>query len=50
MKENDASVKHMEAAAIAWVVKMNEIPYVGVKLIMDRRIGFFPTQEEFIEN
>ena len=50
MKENDASVKDMEAAAIAWVCKMNDLPYLGVKVVTDIVDGGIPTQDEFMEN
>ena len=50
MKENNASVKDMEAAAIAWVAKMNSVPYMGVKVITDLVDGGVPSQEEFMEN
>lgn len=50
MKENDASVKDMEAAAIAWVCKMSGLPYMGVKVITDIVDGGVPSHEEFMEN
>jgi 5'-methylthioadenosine nucleosidase len=50
MKENDASVKDMEAGAIAWVSAMNEVPYLGVKVVTDIVDGGIPTQNEFMEN
>jgi len=50
MKENNASVKDMEAAAIAWVAKMNNVPYMGVKVITDLVDGGVPSQDEFMEN
>lgn len=50
MKENEASVKDMEAAAIAWVAEMNEVPYLGVKVVTDIVDGEHPTQEEFLAN
>lgn len=50
MKDNDASVKDMEAAAIAWVAHMNGIPYLGVKVVTDIVDGGVPTHEEFMEN
>lgn len=50
MKDNDASVKDMEAGAIAWVTAMNEIPYLGVKVVTDIVDGGIPTQDEFMEN
>jgi 5'-methylthioadenosine nucleosidase len=50
MKTNDASVKDMEAAAIAWVCKMNNVPYMGVKVITDIVDGSVESAEEFMEN
>ena len=50
MKANDASVKDMEAAAIAWTCKMNEVPYLGVKVVTDIVDGGVPTQDEFLAN
>lgn len=50
MLSNDASVKDMEAAAIAWVAKMSNLPYIGVKVITDIVDGGVPSHEEFMEN
>jgi len=50
MEANDASVKDMEAAAIAWVCVMNNIPYLGVKVVTDIVDGDVPTQDEFLAN
>jgi 5'-methylthioadenosine nucleosidase len=50
MKENDASVKDMEAAAVAWICKMNDVPYLGVKVVTDIVDGGNPTQDEFMAN
>lgn len=50
MKANDASIKDMEAASIAWVAKMHDVPYLGVKVITDIVDGGVPTHEEFMEN
>eukprot|EP00934_Nitzschia_sp_Nitz4_P001036 Nitzschia sp. Nitz4//scaffold71_size96697//19694//20804//NITZ4_004687-RA/size96697-augustus-gene-0.143-mRNA-1//1//CDS//3329557223//1036//frame0 len=50
MAENDASVKDMEAAAIAYVAAMHEVPYLGVKVVTDIVDGGIPTQEEFFQN
>lgn len=50
MKDNDASVKDMEAAAIAWVCKMNNLPYLGVKVITDLVDGEVENAEAFLEN
>jgi len=50
MEQNDASVKDMEAAAIAWSCKLTETPHFGVKVVTDIVDGDKPTQEEFFEN
>lgn len=50
MLANDASVKDMEAGAIAWVCKMCSVPYLGVKVVTDIVDGGIPTQEEFLAN
>lgn len=50
MLKNDASVKDMEAAAIAWVAKMHDLPFLMVKVVTDIVDGDRPTQEEFLEN
>jgi len=50
MENNDASVKDMEAAAIAWSCALHNTPYYGVKVVTDIVDGNRPTQEEFMEN
>lgn len=50
MEANDASLKDMEAAAIAWSCKMFDVPYLGVKVVTDIVDGNRATQEEFMEN
>ena len=50
MLENDASVKDMEAAAIAWSAEMFEVPHFGVKVVTDIVDGDKPSDEEFLEN
>lgn len=50
MVANDASVKDMEAAAIAWSCKLHEVPFLGVKVVTDIVDGGVPTQDEFLEN
>jgi len=50
MKANDASVKDMEAAAIAWSCSLFDTPHFGVKVVTDIVDGDKPTQEEFFEN
>jgi len=50
MLSNDASVKDMEAAAIAWSCKLFDIPHFGVKVVTDIVDGDRPSHEEFLEN
>jgi len=50
MEENDASVKDMEAAAIAWSCSLHGTPHFGLKVVTDIVDGDKPTQEEFFEN
>ena len=50
MLANDASVKDMEAAAIAWSCELHDKPFLGVKVVTDIVDGDKPTQEEFLEN
>ena len=50
MIDNDASVKDMEAAAIAWASETWNVPHFGVKVVTDIVDGDKPTQEEFFEN
>ena len=50
MEQNDASVKDMEMAAIAWAATLHSTPHFGVKVVTDIVDGDKPTQEEFFEN
>lgn len=50
MMANDASVKDMEAAAIAWTCEMHGKPFLGVKVVTDIVDGDVPTQDEFLAN
>lgn len=50
MLANDASVKDMEAAAIAWSCALHSVPFLGVKVVTDIVDGDRATQEEFLEN
>mmetsp|Transcript_49524 Transcript_49524/g.73652 ORF Transcript_49524/g.73652 Transcript_49524/m.73652 type:complete len:250 (-) Transcript_49524:357-1106(-) len=50
MEDNDASVKDMEAAAIAWTCKLHNTPHFGVKVVTDIVDGDKPAHEEFLEN
>jgi len=47
---NDASVKDMEAAAIAWACELHNVPNFGIKVVTDIVDGEKPTEEEFLEN
>lgn len=50
MQDNDASVKDMEAAAIAWVCEQAEKPFFALKIVTDIVDGTVPTNEEFMAN
>lgn len=50
MLANDASVKDMEAAAIAWSCGVHSVPFLGVKVVTDIVDGGVPTQDEFLAN
>lgn len=50
MLENDASVKDMEAAAIAYVCELANVPFFAVKVVTDIVDGERVTQDEFFEN
>ena len=50
MDLNQASVKDMEAAAIAWSCELHQTPHFGLKVVTDIVDGDKPTQEEFLEN
>lgn len=46
----DASVKDMEAAAIAWTAALSNTPFIAVKVVTDIVDGDRPTEVEFFEN
>lgn len=50
MLENDASMKDMEAAAVAWAAEIWRVPHFSVKVVTDIVDGAKPTHEEFLEN
>lgn len=50
MRSNGASVKEMEAAAIADVASGCKVPFMALKVITDIVDGNRPTQDEFTEN
>ena len=50
MDENNATVKEMEAAAIAWAAHFFNTPVLALKSITDIVDGDRPPQEEFLEN
>jgi len=50
MSANDAAVKDMEGAAIAWVAEQTSTALLGVKVVTDIVDGERATQEEFLEN
>ena len=46
----DASVKDMEAAAVAWVAEITDTPMFAIKVVTDIVDGDRPTEEEFLDN
>lgn len=50
MLQNDASVKDMEAAAIAWTAELFKKPFLALKVVTDLVDGGRLTQDEFLEN
>ena len=50
MLANEASVKDMEAAAIAWVCAHTDTPFFALKVVTDIVDGGRPSHEEFMEN
>lgn len=50
MQTNNASVKEMEAAAIAWVCEMYATPFTAIKAITDIVDGEHATGDEFLRN
>lgn len=50
IRANDADVKEMEAAAIAWVGMLYGTPFLALKSITDLIDTDRPTQEEFLKN
>ena len=46
----DATVKDMEAAAIAWTAELSGTPFMALKVVTDIVDGGRPTQDEFFEN
>ncbi|TFJ87722.1 hypothetical protein NSK_001072 [Nannochloropsis salina CCMP1776] len=50
MAANDASVKDMEAAAVAWAAELYSVPYFALKVVTDIVDGAHATEEEFVAN
>lgn len=50
MTQHAAVAKEMEAAAIAWVCDMFDVPFLCVKAVTDIVDGDRPSQDEFLEN
>ena len=50
MLANDAAVKDMEAASIAWSAALHKTTFLGVKVVTDIVDGDVPTHEEFLQN
>ncbi len=50
IRENGAVIKEMEAAAVAWVCEMMEVPMFAVKAITDLIDRSMSTEEQFVAN
>jgi 5'-methylthioadenosine nucleosidase len=50
MNANEAAVKEMEAAAVAYVCRLWGTPMFAIKAVTDIVDGERPAQEEFLEN
>ena len=50
IEANEADVKDMEAAAVAWTAGWFGVPVLGVKAVTDIVDGDRPSHEEFLEN
>ena len=50
MLANEAAVKDMEAAAIAWSCALFDTPFMGLKVVTDIVDGEIATQDEFLAN
>jgi len=50
MAANNASVKDMEAASVAYIAEISNTPFLALKVVTDIVDGDRPTQEEFLEN
>eukprot|EP00193_Tetraselmis_chui_P013498 CAMPEP_0177789684 /NCGR_PEP_ID=MMETSP0491_2-20121128/22908_1 /TAXON_ID=63592 /ORGANISM="Tetraselmis chuii, Strain PLY429" /LENGTH=250 /DNA_ID=CAMNT_0019311619 /DNA_START=1 /DNA_END=753 /DNA_ORIENTATION=- len=50
MVANDAAVKEMEGAAVAWSCSLSRTPFFCLKSVTDIVDGDKPSQEEFLEN
>ncbi|HPI70467.1 MAG TPA: hypothetical protein PLF99_04010 [Tenuifilaceae bacterium] len=50
MSSYDGIVKDMEAASVAWVAQLYNIPFIAIKAITDLIDGNEPTEEEFLKN
>ncbi|KDO38350.1 hypothetical protein CISIN_1g034258mg [Citrus sinensis] len=47
---NDATIKDMEGAAVAYVADLFKVPAIFVKAVTDLVDGDKPTAEEFMQN
>jgi 5'-methylthioadenosine nucleosidase len=50
MTANNASVKDMEAASVAYIAEITNTPFLALKVVTDIVDGDRPTHEEFLEN
>ncbi|KAK1297459.1 5'-methylthioadenosine/S-adenosylhomocysteine nucleosidase 2 [Acorus calamus] len=47
---NDATIKDMEGAAVAYVADLLSVPVIFIKAVTDIVDGEKPTSEEFLQN
>lgn len=50
LRKNEANLKEMEAAAIAWVCRANQVPFVPLKAVTDFVDHPAPTHDQFFAN
>lgn len=50
MLKQNTSVKDMEAAAVAWICNIYDIPFIGLKVVTDLVDGKEQVQDDFIKN
>ncbi|MFW6203316.1 MAG: 5'-methylthioadenosine nucleosidase [Marinilabilia sp.] len=50
IRQLGADVKEMEAAAVAWVARLHDVPLLCIKAVTDLIDSGTPTQDEFLHN